>query len=264
MAAGPPPLPPPPPPRATPPPQAPPQAQHMQPASQWQQPSLAGQQAPPPPPIMQLPPQLLPQFVAQVQQQLMGKGGAFPPLSFLHPFGPQPSPMPGMVQAVPSTGAPPPTPPPIERQEGARAEAPFVAPAAAARQLRRLAGTWYSTDRGGRAWRLAVPETGTYVYTYEEVGADRRGRREFGFSVRGSLCRAGQELLRLETTEDLVTGKADTVAAEWAVGAVWSRCDPREVADAADPPSRGSARASPRRRRRSPPVRFTIRVPPRR
>eukprot|EP00660_Eupelagonema_oceanica_P015760 gene15760-9568_t len=167
-------------------------------------------------------------------------------------------------------GAPPPTPPPIERQRDvgvpARAGASsFVAPDAAARQLRRLAGVWFFRNHStGSLWRYTVAEGGhTYTYVYDELGGDRRhGQKEFSFSPRGALCHAGRELKRMETTEDVVTGEAETVAAEWADGVLWVRYDPRDPFPAADSPP-GTARSSPRRRRPSPGarVKFTVRMP---
>eukprot|EP00660_Eupelagonema_oceanica_P006306 gene6306-22631_t len=193
--------------------------------------------------------------------------------------------MSGGVQPAHSVGGPPPWPPPggylppattplIGQQGGERAHAgaPPLAPEPALRQMRRMTGVWYYRNRHG-TWRLNIPDSSVFAYRFEELGGGRRsGRREFTFSARGVLCRAGQELRRLESTEDVVTGETVTIAVEWGDGAVWVRTDPRgESSSSTESPPRAAARAAapapPRRRRASPlgqrdPVRFTVQLPP--
>eukprot|EP00660_Eupelagonema_oceanica_P006217 gene6217-15004_t len=125
---------------------------------------------------------------------------------------------------MPPRTAPPPIDPPGRAAPGAGA--PLLAPAPAARQLNQLAGQWFCRTTT-TVWRYEVSRE-EFTYAYEELGGCRReGKREFTFSPRGTLCRAGHELRRMEREEDMVTGTTTLLAATWADGAVWHRRDPR-------------------------------------
>eukprot|EP00660_Eupelagonema_oceanica_P006086 gene6086-18296_t len=137
--------------------------------------------------------------------------------------------------------------------EDPRAGAPLLAPAPAVQQMRRMTGVWFYQNRHG-TWRLSILDASVFAYDYEELGGRRRtGSREFTFSARGVLCRAGNELRRLETTEDVVTGTTRTIAVEWCDGAVWVRTDPRGDTSSESPPPKaagiaaGAARSGARR-----------------
>eukprot|EP00660_Eupelagonema_oceanica_P016378 gene16378-12983_t len=170
------------------------------------------------------------------------------PFPYAFPFGLPPTPMPGVVQPAHSMGGPPPAPPQPERREAEdpRAGAPLLAPAPALRQLRRMGGSWYFVNRDHATWRFTIPDTRSFEYRYEELCGDHRsGRREFTFSPRGNLCRFGHELQRVETKEEVTSGEVETVAVEWADGAIWVRLDPREMSDRN--PRRGGGRGDMRR-----------------
>eukprot|EP00660_Eupelagonema_oceanica_P013372 gene13372-16867_t len=141
-----------------------------------------------------------------------------------------------------SVGMPPRTaPPPIDQPGRAApgAGAPHLAPEPAVRQLKALAGQWYCRTLT-TVWRYAVSGEG-FKYDFEELGGQRRvGKREFAFSLRGALCRAGHELRRIEKEEDVVTGDTTVFAAVGADGAVWHRRDPR----GSESPSTDSGRSS--------------------
>eukprot|EP00660_Eupelagonema_oceanica_P000519 gene519-1219_t len=207
--------------------------------------------------LQRMPPQQWSQHATAMQQA--GLPPAFPPPQFPQTFASQspagqPISMPHMWSvpgAMMSRGGPPPTipppaPAPAPAQPGAAADAPCV-PAAATAQLRHLAGRmWYARNAAGAVWRYDIPSGGV-EYRYEALSGERRtGTRDFSFTARGNLCRAGHELQKLEFEYDVVSNAAAVIAVRWA-DAMWVPHDLREAGGASssdDAPRRAPASRS--------------------
>eukprot|EP00660_Eupelagonema_oceanica_P019289 gene19289-biopygen42117 len=221
------------------------------------------------------------QLMAGLPQSTWPFSGATPPFPFPIPnaaFQPQ------VAGAQPSLGGPPHPPPQREPAagEGPRAGAPTHAPAAAQRQVERLRGTWYLTAASGVVWRVSVPAEGWDYSVTELGGARRRIAKKFTFSLRGTICAAGRELLRFQMDEDAATGQTTCSAVEWegAEGACvpWVRDQPRGRTASLSPATSASLSASsssstspprreaeaPRRRRPDAAARVVVNVPPQR